>query len=242
MRLSRRRVRAILRKELRSYQRNRSMVMAMAVIPLVFLVQPLVAVLTISAGAGEIVSRQHELLYLLGVPALAPAMLAAYAVVAERQQGTLEPVLSTPISRNELLLGKAIAVLLPSVVISYAVFAAFVVLVALFAHSGIASALFRAPDVVAQVVFTPLVAAWSIWIALAISTKASDIRVAQQLSSLASLPTVAVTTLLAVGVIRPTLPLAVLLGVALLIATWLGWRVVTRLFDRERLITNTRSG
>lgn len=242
MTLNRRRVRAIVRKELRAYQRNRAMVVTMAVIPLVFLIQPLVAILTISAAAGEVVSRQHELLYLLGVPALAPAMMAAYAVVAERQQGTLEPILSTPISRNELLLGKALAVLLPAVAISYAVFAVYVALVAVFAHPSIANALIRTPDVVAQVVFTPLVAAWSIWIAIAISTRSSDIRVAQQLSSLASLPTVAVTTLLAVGVIHPTLPLAVLLGVALLIATWVGWRVVARLLDRERLITSAPSG
>jgi ABC-type Na+ efflux pump permease subunit len=58
---------------------------------------------------------------MLGIPALVPATLAAYAVVGERQQGTLEPVLSTPIRREELLLGKALAVLIPLVAISYAV-------------------------------------------------------------------------------------------------------------------------
>ena len=46
MSMSRRRVRAIVRKELREYRRNRSIVVAMAVFPLIFLIQPLVAVFT----------------------------------------------------------------------------------------------------------------------------------------------------------------------------------------------------
>ena len=238
--LSRRRIRAIVRKELRVYRRNGSIIAAMAIIPLLFLVQPLESVLTAaSASAGQI-RDHHELVYLLGIPALVPVMLAAYAVIGERQEGTLEPVLTTPIPREELLLGKALAVLAPSVVISYAVFGVFLALVALFAHPGVPSALIRPPDVIAQVIFTPLIAAWSIWIGIAISTRASDVRVAQQLSVLASLPTLAVTTLIAFNVIHATLGLAVGLAALLLLANRLGWRLVSALFDRERLITSVR--
>ena len=238
--VSRRRIRAIVRKELRVYRRNGSIIAAMAIIPLLFLVQPLVSVLTASSSSAVQIRGHHELVYLLGIPALVPVMLAAYAVIGERQEGTLEPVLTTPIPREELLLGKALAVLAPSVVISYAVFGVFVALVALFAHPGVPSALIRPPDVIVQVIFTPLIAAWSIWIAIAISTRASDVRVAQQLSVLASLPTLAVTTLIAFNVIHATLGLAVVLGVVLLLANRLGWRLVSTLFDRERLITSLR--
>jgi ABC-type transport system involved in multi-copper enzyme maturation permease subunit len=235
--MSRRRIRAIVIKELRTYRRNRSMVAGMAIIPAIFLVQPLVTVFNTPTAASVSLRHQHELLYLLAIPALVPATLAAYAVVGERQQGTLEPVLGTPIRREELLLGKALAVLVPSVCISYAVFALFIVLVALFAHPGVAPAFIRGPDVVAQVIFTPLVAGWSIWLGIAISTRASDIRVAQQLGALASLPTIALTTLLAINVIHPSRTLAFALAAALLIANRLGWRVVSAMFDRERLIT-----
>jgi ABC-type transport system involved in multi-copper enzyme maturation permease subunit len=238
--MSRRRIRAIVRKELRTYRRNRSMVAGMAIIPAVFLIQPLVALFATSSAASAQLSQHHELLYLLAIPALVPATLAAYAVVGERQQGTLEPMLSTPIRREELQLGKALAVLLPSIAISYAVFALFIVLVALFAHPGVASAVIRAPDVVVQVIFTPLIAGWSIWLGIAISTRATDVRVAQQLGVLASLPTIAVTTLLALNVIHPTRTLAFALALVLLIANRLGWRLVSAMFDRERLIIGTR--
>jgi ABC-2 type transport system permease protein len=154
-------------------------------------------VLTAPSATAVQLRDHHELLYMLGIPALVPVMLAAYAVVGERQEGTLEPVLSTPIRREELLLGKALAVLLPSVGVAYLVFGVFLALVGLFAYPGVPSALVRRSDLLAQVIFTPLVAGWSIWIAVAISTRASDIRVAQQLSVLASVTTVAVSTLVA---------------------------------------------
>ncbi len=104
-----------------------------------------------------------------------------------------------------------------------------------------ASALLRRPDLLAQLVFTPLLAGWSIWIGIAISTRSNDIRVAQQLALLASLPSVAVTTLIAFNVIQATLGLALGLAAALLVLNGLGWRIVSAMFDRERLITGTRS-
>ena len=238
--MSRRRIRAIVRKELREYRRNRSLVVGMAIIPLIFVVQPLVSVFAISASASAQLADRHELVYMLGIPALVPATLAAYAVVGERQQGTLEPVLGTPIGREELLLGKALAVLIPSIVISYAVFGVFLACVALFAHPRVAPALIRAPDVVAQLLFTPLLVGWSIWVGIGISTRSSEVRVAQQLGALASLPSIAVTTLIAINVIHATLGLALILGAALLAANRLGWRIVSALFDRERLVTGTR--
>jgi ABC-type transport system involved in multi-copper enzyme maturation permease subunit len=240
MNVNRRRVRAIFRKELREYRRNRSLVVGMAIIPLVFLVQPLVAVFAASASESAQLSHSHELLYLLGIPALVPATLAAYAVVGEREQGTLEPVLGTPIRRGELLLGKALAVLIPSIAVSYAVCGFFLACVGLFARPGVAAALIRGPDILVQLIFTPLLAGWSIWIGIAISTRSSEVRVAQQLSTLASLPSIAVTTLIAVNVIHPTLGLALILGAALLLANRLGWRLVSAMFDRERLITATK--
>ena len=240
MRLSRRRIRAVVRKELREYRRNRSIIVGMAIFPLIFVVQPLLSVFAASASAAIQLRHHHELAYLLAIPALVPATLAAFAVVGERQQGTLEPVLSTPIRREELLLSKALAVLVPSVAIAYVVFAVFVALVALFAASGVASALIRGPDVLAQVVFTPLIAGWSIWLGIAISTRTSEVRVAQQLVTLASLPTIAVTTLIAINVITPTLGLVFGLGAALLVVNRLGWRIVSTMFDRERLITGTK--
>src|SRR5688500_10426430 len=122
MRFSSRRVRAIVRKELRDFRRNRNLIAGMAVVPLVFCIQPLVAVFTLAPAASTTLDDEHVLLYMLGIPAVVPSFVAAFSVVGERQQGTLEPLLTTPIRREELLLGKAIAALLPSLLVAYLVY------------------------------------------------------------------------------------------------------------------------
>jgi ABC-type transport system involved in multi-copper enzyme maturation permease subunit len=237
---SRRRIRAVFVKELREYRHNGNLIYAMAVLPLIFLLQPLIQVFTLATSASTTLRHEHSLLYLLAIPVLVPAALASYSVVGERIQGTLEPVLSTPVSREELLTGKALAAFVPSVTVAYAVFALFVLLVEIFASPGVAPALIRGPDLIAQLVFTPLLATWSIWIGIAISTRCSDPRTAAQLAILSSLPAVAVTSLLAFGVIPPTFGVALGLGALLVVLVRLGQRFASMLFDRERLITRTR--
>ncbi len=235
--MSARRVRAIVRKELREYRRNRSIVVTMAIIPVLFSIQPLVAVLGLAAS--DALSREHVLLYMLGIPTLVPLFVAGYAVAGERQQATLEPVLTTPIPREEFLLAKALAAFIPSLAVAYGVFLVFIGVVAVFAHPGVAGQVLQAPDLLAQVLFTPLLAGWSIWVAISLSTRLSDVRVAQQLGLLASLPPIIVTVLIALNVIPPTAGVALGAAAFLLVANWIGWRVASRLFDRERLISET---
>jgi ABC-2 type transport system permease protein len=240
MTISRRRVGAVFHKELREYRHNGNIVYAMAILPMVFLIQPLIQVFTLPSSASVPLRHEHSLLYLLAIPVLVPAALSAYSVVGERLQGTLEPVLSTPVRTRELLLGKALAAFVPAVLVAYAVFALYVAIVELFARADVAAALIRGPDLLAQLVFTPLLATWSIWVGIAISARSTDPRTAGQLAILASLPTVAVTSLIAFDVIPPSLHVALLLGVVLLVLVRLGWKFATALFDRERLITGTR--
>jgi ABC-type Na+ efflux pump permease subunit len=238
--VSKRRVRAIFRKELREYRHNGSIIATMAVIPLMFIILPLVAVLRLPASESSALLLGHPLAILLGIPAIVPAMLAAYSVVGERQQGTLEPVLTTPIPREEFLLGKALAALVPSLAMSYAVYGFFLACVELFADPAVASAVLQGPEVLAQLLFTPLLAAWSIWVGIGISARSSDLRVAQQLGTIASLPSLAVAYLIAFNVIHTTLGLALGFAAALVVLDGLGWRIVSPMFDRERLMTGTR--
>ncbi len=233
---STRRVRAIFLKELREYRHNTALVVVMAILPLIFLIQPLVLVLTLPASTAVTLSHEHLLLYMLAIPALVPGAIAAYAVVGERQQGTLEPILTTPIRREELLLGKALAALAPSVVVAYVVYGVFLCLVAILARPDVAAGLLQGSDIVAQVLLTPLLAVGSIWLGIAMSIRSSDIRVAQQLSILASLPSVAVTSLIAFDVLHVTLSLAIGLTAVLLLVDGLGWWIMATLFDRERLV------
>jgi ABC-2 type transport system permease protein len=235
--MSTRRIWAIVHKEVREYRRNRSVIYGMAILPLVFAIQPLIAVLRLSTDASGPLAHEHVLLYMLGIPTLVPVFVAAYSVAGERQQGTLEPALTTPIRGEEFLIGKALAALLPSLLIAYLVFGIFVAIVEVEAAPNVAASVMQPADLLAQLLFTPLLACWTVWVAIAISTRSSDVRVAQQLGVLASLPPVFLTVMIALNVIEPTPLLAIGCGALLIVLDVFGWRLVSGLFDRERLIS-----
>lgn len=234
---------AIFTKEIRDYRRNRFIILTMAFLPVIFVGVPMADVLALPASAsGTLLDNRVglSLLYMLVMPAVVPAVISSYSVVGEREQGTLEPVLTTPLRTEEFLVGKALAAMVPALAISYVVFGIFLACAKAFAHPAVASAVFRGPELLAQLLFTPLLAGWSIWAGIAISARSSDVRVAQQLGTFASLPPLALTSLMSFGVLKPTLGLALGLAAALLVIDALGWRVVSAMFDRERLVTGTR--
>lgn len=236
---------AVLRKELREYRRSPFIVGTMAVLPLVFLVEPLVIIFRIGPSVGaHAVDRAvgSTFLLLLVAPALLPAVVAAYSVVGEREQGTLEPLLTTPLRREELLLGKALGVVVPAVGIAYVLFALIQICARLFAsNAAVVSALGQGPHILAEILFAPLLAGWSIWVGIGISARASDVRVAQQLGTLSSIPPLAVVALVSFNVFTPSVTLAVVFALVLLVADVILFRIVSALFDRERLITGARN-
>jgi len=236
------RVRAVIFKELRDYRRKRSIVVTMAVLPAVFLIQPTLSVFLTPPSTATDQTYRVPLLLLLLIPVITPSTLAAYSVVGEREQGTLEPLLTTPLRRHELILGKAAAVMIPAVVLSYAVFGIFLAVVRLFANPIISSDVFhQGPILLALFLFTPLLAGWAIVVGMAVSVRASEVRVAQQLGMLASFPPLGVVILLGVGVINPTFTVAAAFALGLLAIDIRASRIVSRMFDRERLITGARA-
>jgi hypothetical protein len=91
----------------------------------------------------------------------------------------------------------------------------------------------------ALALFTPLIASSAIWVGIATSVRARDVRVAQQIATFAGLPPVAVTALMSFSVLPQSLPVALGLAAVLVLVDSLGWRVVSAMFNRERLVTRS---
>jgi ABC-type Na+ efflux pump permease subunit len=220
-------------------------VVTMCILPLLFLVEPVISIFLVTpstSGAALQKSLILPILYLLLIPTIMPSTLSAYSVVGEREQGTLEPLLTTPIREQEFLVGKATSVMIPTIVLSYAVFVLFLGAVRLFANSTVASAVFHdGPVILALFLLGPLLAGWGIVVGMAVSVRASEARVAQQLAMLASFPPVGVIVLLAVGVVRPTFLVALAFAAGLLVVDVVLLRFVSRMFDRERLVTGAKA-
>ncbi len=140
----------------------------------------------------------------------------------------------------QLLIAKALAAFVPTLVIAYAVFGIFLAVASLFAHPVIVSAIYAGTHVLVQFLFTPLLAGWAIWVGIAVSTRSTDVRVAQQLSVLGSFPPLIIVALMSLNVISESAALAIGLAAALLAFDLLAWRVVAGMFDRGRLVTGRR--
>jgi ABC-type Na+ efflux pump permease subunit len=241
--MSGQRVRAVVRKEIREFRRNHFVIGTMALLPLIFLITPLLTIFKVpeSASGPQVRAAVGTIsLLMLIIPVVLPPVIAAYSVVGEREQGTLEPVLTTPVRASELLVGKAAAAFLPSVGLAYAIYLVVLTSVRFGAAHVVVDVVWHTPQLLAQLLFTPLLALWSIWVGIGISTRVSDVRVAQQLATLAGLPLLGFTSLISFQIIKPSVPLAVGLALALLAVDVVAGRVVSRLFDAERLVTGRR--
>ena len=234
------RIWAVVRKELRDFRRNKLVVGTMVFLPIVLILIPIANVIGVKASmpfaAVKNIVGGATLTFFL-VPLILPTVIAGYSVVGEREQGTLEPVLTTPVTREELLIGKALSAVLPSVAIAYLLFAIFVIAVRAYAVPTVVHLVWQPYQFVAAILFAPLLSAFSIWVGLAISARSSDVRVAQQLSAMSMLPMIGVITLFTFRVISPSVTVAVIGAIALLALDLAAWRVVSAMFDRERLLT-----
>jgi ABC-2 type transport system permease protein len=235
----------VLRKELREFRRNKLVIGTMVALPLLFFILPMTTLLAIKADTPEAAVRTavgSQLLTQFLVPLILPTIIAGYAVIGEREQGTLEPVLTTPVRHEELLLGKALAAAIPTVSLAYGMFFLFAVVMHAAATPAVAHLVWQPARALLFALFDPLLAAFSIWVGLAISVRSSDVRIAQQLSALAMLPMFGLLALVTFGVLAPTVGLAVGGAAALAAIDAAAWRLVSGMFDRERLLARVGRG
>ena len=190
--------------------------------------------------AQGLVGRQFSVLFLL-LPIFIPSVLASYAIVGEKRERTLEPVLATPIRTWELLLGKALAALIPALAITIAAAALFVVGIFAFAVSDRVRELIVTPGwILAVLVDTPLLALIGVALIVVLSSRVNDPRTAQQFSAVLVVPVLGLLfgQLAGVIVLGPALALGIgaILAIVAAVALW----AATRLFQREVILTRWR--
>jgi len=172
------------------------------------------------------------------MPLAIPITIASYSIIGEKTRRTLEPVLATPITTVELLAGKAAAAVIPAVLVTWLAFGVFLLGSALLA---VAPAVFsRLTDplwLTAVLVVGPLLALAAVSVAVMVSSRSSDPRVAEQLSMLVILPLLALFFGQISGLILLNQKLILWMAVVLTVidAGLLAFSV--QLFERETILT-----
>jgi len=176
-------------------------------------------------------------LYLL-MPLFTPILIASQSVAGEKERRTLEPLLASPVTSAELLTGKSLAAVLPAVAISWMAFLVFCVAVDAVAWPLVQGLLLpNAMWVFGVVVVAPLYAFLGNGIAVLVSARVGEARLAQQLSALIVLPLMALVAGQLAGWLRAGASYYAVQGAVVLLLD-VGLVVASiRLFDRERLVS-----
>lgn len=232
-------VRAFIRKELREYRHHRSIILTALGLPAVFMLLPVLYLLSLEPDVTrddlDMAMGQAMFTFFLA-PVIVPAAMAAYSVIGEKEQGTLEPILTLPLTDHQFIHAKMIAIAGPAALIAAGVYVGFAILGAL-AFAGPVREEALGPIWGAGILIMTLpLALYSTLVGMIISARAKDLRVAEQLAGLIILPTLVPISLVTFQVI-PLSPF-----------TWLGFAGVVltvdalllaltyRTFQRERVL------
>ncbi len=190
-----------------------------------------------AACAQYFLVSQFLLLFML-MPLAIPITIASYSIIGEKTRRTLEPVLATPITTVELLAGKAAAAVIPAVVVTWLAFGVFLLGSAILAvDPSVFSRLTDPLWLTAVLVVGPLLALAAVSVAVMVSSRSSDPRVAEQLSMLVILPLLALFFGQISGLIllNQRLILWMALVLSVIDAGLLAFSV--QLFERETILT-----
>lgn len=131
------------------------------------------------------------LLFLL-MPLAVPVTIAAYSIVGEKVERSLEPLLATPITTAQLFLGKSIAAAAPAVAITWFCYAVFLIFARFFSVSERVFRIFVDPMwLVAMLLLVPLLTVLAVNVGIIISSRSTDPRAAEQMGALVVFPLIA---------------------------------------------------
>lgn len=252
----------IVKKEFQEVLRNKYILATMASFPLIFSVAiPLVYFLAIpvnataaevaafrslvpggaAMGPRELITAfivQSSLPFYLLMPSIIPSLISSYSIVGEKKCGTLEPLLATPVETGDILLGKTLAAVIPSVGITWLSFFIYSLLVNSVTYGLFGYALI--PDVVwliAVLVTAPLFAVMSVYLSVVVSSRVSDIRAAQQISAVLVVPIMAAFVMELFGYLTITVGVLLAISIAAALVDLFLIKASVKAFHREEILT-----
>jgi ABC-2 type transport system permease protein len=187
--------------------------------------------------AAEAFLLQQFLLLFLILPIVGAVSLAAYSVVGEKQGRTLEPLLTTPLTTSELLVAKALASFLPALAAEAAGIGIYLAGIWLLGSPDVLRSLFTVRSAILVLILGPAAALAALQATIAVSSRVTDPRSAQQVAVMLVLPLI----LMLVGQVAGTIFLTTGWLLLLSLGVLAGWGLLVllsvALFERETILT-----
>lgn len=176
-------------------------------------------------------------LMIMILPVVIPVTIAAYSIVGEKTSRSLEPLLATPITTGELLTGKIIAAVVPAILATWLSFALYLAGASLMIPARLFPYIADSMWLLAIFVVSPLLTLLSVSAAIMVSSRVSDPRVAEQLSTLVILPILLLVVGQSVGFIFVNQQIIMIMGVVAAALDGLLIYLTMKVFQRETILT-----
>ena len=178
--------------------------------------------------------------YMLLIPVLISVSVATFSIVDEKLSGSLEALLATPVKTWELLLGKALAGAIPSLIVTWICSGIFLLIVMAMGWGYLIAMVMTPVWFISLFLFTPAVTVLSFLLGIIGSSRAKDAKGAQNLVILVILPVLALIAIQITGVIWFTTVSALILALGIVLVDVIVLRIAVRLFQRESIVSRWR--
>ena len=233
----------IAAKELKVVSRKKSIIYYTVGFPFLLTVSFLLVVNNDIVSAAGISSN-----YVLGLDSLTyffvvlaaiiPSSIASYGIIGEKIEKSLEPLLATPATDGEILLGKSIASFVPTILSIWVAASIFMTVTDYLTHDLLSFYYF--PNWTAGVMLfllAPLGAILSIELAVIASSRVNDVRGANQIGSLMFIPFMGVFLAGVEGIFAFSTDNLLIFSLIVLIVDVALFFLSTSTFKREEILT-----
>ena len=240
----------IARKDFSTFRTKRYVIYSLVVTPLLISIG-LPSLIWLGIGSAPIPPSQlpaiisglndvfnaFSFLFVL-IAGILPISIGTYSIVGEKLEKTLEPLLATPTTDGEILLGKVIAAFLPSVIATYAGAVIFMVLMDAVTSTKLGYVYFPNWTVAVILLITvPLISILSTEFNVIISARVSDVRAAQQFGALIVLPLMAIYIATEIAFVSLTPANLLIISAIILALDAILFYVSRATFRREEILT-----
>lgn len=242
----------VTRKDLSVFRKNKYVLSSLIAMPIILgVVLPIIFIFALNTQitSGELPREQVlaavnqivglATMYFVLIPAILPSIIASYSFVGEKIEKSLEPLLATPTTDGELLLGKSLASFIPCMVVTYVGAAISAIIIDFWSITTPQIATIIIPNPYWLLVIgaiAPLACIMSVEANIIVSSKVNDIRAAQQLGGLVVLPLIFVVIFASTSA-QLSLILALAVIIALAIADIALFYLSKATFQREEILT-----
>jgi ABC-2 type transport system permease protein len=235
----------VAKKDFRVFLKKKNIIYSTIVLPLLIsILFPTIIGYSERKGGGISALELTVLLpsftfFYLNLAGLIPTTIASYSLVGEKIEKSLEPLLATPTTDGEILLGKGISAILPPMAAIVGGAAIFMGSMDYVTYGKLGYAYF--PNLNAVIVLflmVPLAAVMSVEWNVIVSSRVSDVRAAQQIGVLLVLPFGGVYILGELNIVQlgDTSTLLIIAGIIAIIDLLLLY-VARATFRRDEILT-----